>query len=73
MNLKELFEYKPANNYDFTLSPVNSNQNSQQSSDKEVYTSIDLNLKYIKNKYNKSINSDIMIREFLLTARNTRL
>lgn len=73
MNLKQLFQYKPTDNYNFTLTPSNSSQSNEQENDKEVYSSIDLNLKYIKNKYTTSINSDIMIREFLLTARNTRL
>lgn len=73
MNVKELFQYKPANNYNFSLTSTNSVENDSEENDKKVYPSIDLNLKYIKNKYNASINSDIMIREFLLTARNTRI
>ena len=35
-----------------------------------VYPSIDVNLEYIKVKYNTLINSDIVLREFILTARN---
>ena len=35
-----------------------------------VYPSIDVNLEYIKVKYNTFINSDIVLREFILTARN---
>ena len=73
MDIKKIFQYKPQNNYNFTLTPVSSSQNKNEQNNQEVYTSIDLNLKYIKNKYNSSINSDIMIREFLLTARNTRI
>jgi hypothetical protein len=73
MNIKKLFQYKPENNYNFSLTSTKSDNNDSEENDKNVYPSIDLNLKYIKNKYNASINSDIMIREFLLTARNTRL
>ena len=36
----------------------------------KVFPSIDVNLEYIKVKYNSLINSDIKIREFDLTARN---
>lgn len=37
---------------------------------KKVYPMIDLNLEYMKVRYNSMINSDIVIREFTLTARN---
>lgn len=77
MNLKQLFQYQPSSEYPFILnakdaSQAESKKNKQETS-QEVYTNIDLNLKFIQNKYSASINSDIMIREFSLTARNTRL
>ena len=37
---------------------------------KNIFPSIDVNMEYIKVKYNLLINSDIILREFLLTARN---
>ena len=37
---------------------------------KNIYTSIDVNLEYVKVKYNSMISSDVIIREFNLTARN---
>ena len=37
---------------------------------KEIFPNIDVNIEYIKVKYNLLINSDIVLREFLLTARN---
>ena len=37
---------------------------------REIFPSIDVNIEYIKVKYNLLINSDIVLREFLLTARN---
>ena len=37
---------------------------------KEIFPSIDVNIDYIKVKYNLLINSDIILREFTLTARN---
>ena len=47
------------------------NQISDEFSDvKDIFPSIDVNIEYIKVKYNLLINSDIILREFLLTARN---
>lgn len=37
---------------------------------KEIFPSIDVNIEYIKTKYNLLINSDIILREFTLSARN---
>ena len=37
---------------------------------KEIYPSIDVNIEYIRVKYNLLINSDIVLREFTLNARN---
>ncbi len=73
MNIKQLFQYQPDNNYDFTLASVGFKQDEQHEDNQNIYPNIDLNIKYMKNKYNSSINSDILIREFSLTARNTRL
>ena len=36
----------------------------------KVYPSIDVNLEYMKVRFNTLINSDIIIREFVLSARN---
>lgn len=37
---------------------------------KNIFPSIDVNLEYVKVKYNTMISSDVVIREFDLTARN---
>ena len=37
---------------------------------KDIFPSLEVNKEYIKVKYNLLINSDIMLREFTLTARN---
>ena len=71
MKIKELFKYQPNQNYNFTLTPAKSNEVKVHDSEKQISKSIDLNLKYLKNKYSTLINSDIMIREFSLTAKNT--
>lgn len=38
--------------------------------EKNIFPSLDVNLEYIKSRYNSLINSDIVIRNFILTARN---
>jgi len=74
----KLFDFEEVT-YDNTL-PENSNSINPElenvskkvleNANKYVYPSIDVNLEYLKVKYNTLINSDIVIREFLLTARN---
>lgn len=46
------------------------NQNIDSNSPKKVFSMADLNLEYMKVRYNSMINSDIEIREFTLNARN---
>lgn len=53
---------------DLTLD--NETVKSLDTSKDKVFPSIDVNLEYIKVRYNSMINSDIKIREFTLTARN---
>lgn len=72
--IKNMFTYTPPYNYKFSLpdySESTSTQNSTEKSDenKNVFTSLDVNLDYIKTKYNLLINSDIITREFILNAR----
>lgn len=70
MNIKKLFEYTPKKDYDFTLTPASNSKPKSINEDKNIGNSLILNLKYIQNVYNTSINSDIMLREFSLNARN---
>lgn len=73
--LIDTFKFSPQKDYKFELS-VNDTQNNFNSITplenlkQKVFPSIDVNLEYIKVKYNSLINSDIKIREFDLTARN---
>ena len=75
--INETFGYKPKDVYLFTL-PTNSDspdsttvQNSKETTQeiKSVFPSIDVNLDYLKTKYNLLINSDIIVREFNLNGR----
>ncbi len=78
-----LFEYKKRTEYDFTI-PENADEDkdknisyeeelaNQKSKNepKKIFPTVSVNLEYMKSRYNSSINSDIVIREFTLTARN---
>lgn len=74
-NLLGSFKYEPENKYVFNL-PTNDTQNNDnqikplENLNQSIYPSVDVNLEYIKVKFNILINSDIKIREFDLTARN---
>lgn len=75
--LKNTFSYTPKTEYHFYLSDNSTSQDSQEyksgSNIKEekvkIFQSLNVNLEYMKTKYNTLINSDIIIREFTLNAR----
>lgn len=81
MNLKKifssLFSYKPKEEYEFNLSTYpeeNIKSDSYISEEKidkvkNIFPSIKVNLEYMKSKYNVLINSDIVLREFVINAR----
>lgn len=81
MNVKNfinnIFKYNPPYSYEFSLPnnssdfDLNSIQENQTESNenKNVFASIDVNLDYIKTRYNLLINSDIITRQFILNAR----
>lgn len=75
--IKDIFSYNPPYDYEFSLpnNPTTSDsvslENNQEETDenKNVYPSLDINLDYIKTRYNLLINSDIITREFILNSR----
>lgn len=81
MNFKKLcanlFSYTPQKDYHFEL-PKKEETSSENSTSKKnngmdninIFPSISVNLDYIKTKYNILINSDIILREFTLNARD---
>ena len=81
MNIKKIlnntFAYKPQNSYNFSLpdNPHLSEKSQQKdnisipSDSTKVFESLDVNLDFVKTKYNALINSDVVIREFVLNAR----
>ena len=78
-----IFEYKEEQTYNFVVPErVDENNDKNLSYDdeltkqnpvdepKNIFSSLSVNLEHIKVRYNALINSDIIIREFTLTARN---
>jgi len=78
--LSSIFLYKePQNNYEFSL-PENGPENDKnesiyneplpdKSNEQTIYSSLNVNIDYIKSKYNTLINSDIILREFKLNIK----
>ncbi len=78
-----IFEYKEPINYNFSV-PENVDEEKDKhisyeheikdqelpNEPKNIFTSLNDNLEYLKVRYNALINSDILIRNFTLTARN---
>ncbi len=68
--INKIFLYnEPIKTHNFSLAetfsiPVKDNNNNPI-----LYTSLDVNLEYIKDKYSTTINSDIIVREFNLCAK----
>ena len=78
MNFKDFVQsfvgYNPRQKYQFNLTEnenINDNNYNSKtfSNEKKVFPSINVNLQYMKTKYNISNNSDIIAREFILNAR----
>lgn len=84
--LKNIFLSDPTKDYDFLLADSTTSSNEEngthyinQNSNydfttlddvKNIFPSIEVNLEYVRVKYNTLISSDVVIREFDLTARN---
>ena len=72
--ISNFFNYKPEKNYNFSLldeiSNNSTNNETETNSTKKIFSNIDENLNYLQSKYNSIINSDIVIREFKLIAKN---
>ena len=72
----KIFTIKNREEYQFTLpenyneAKIVDNKENKNVDPKNIFPSIDVNMEYIKTRYNYLINSDIIIREFTLNARN---
>ena len=70
--LSQIFLYKETDKYDFTLPPASNDKQTEKKSDQQtqVFNKLSKNLEYMKVKYNTLINSDVVIRDFSLTAND---
>lgn len=79
MNFKNLFNsmfaYTPPVEYNFSLpentqtTEANDNQAQEPQKKVDIFPSLNLNMEYMKTKYNLLINSDVILREFTINAR----
>ena len=75
---KNIFSYTPKEQYHFSIPETNEEiesnptppNNANLETPKEVFPSIDVNLEAITSRFNTFINSDIIVREFRLIAKN---
>lgn len=78
MNFKniwnKLFSYTPPIEYNFRLpetsTETDKSENSFNLETEKIFPSIKVNKEFMQAKYNTLINSDIVLREFVLNARN---
>jgi len=74
--LNNIFKYKEKNNYEFILPNTANNiddSNFEKTDNELVSNSLDINLEYLKIKYNMLINKDIKIRDFILTIQGKKI
>lgn len=79
MDFKDLFNsifsYAPPVEYNFSLaetsqqSEANNNEVSNQPKKVSIFPSLNVNIDYMKTRYNLLINSDVILREFTINAR----
>lgn len=69
--LTNIFKYEPKEPYNFSIINDKNEQVLEKDSlgTNNIYNNLSVNLDYIKTRYNILINSDIILREFTLTAR----
>ena len=71
--IQDIFLYRETKKYDFSLPQSdNSSENNDKATNypKNIFSDINENLKHMKIIYNSLINSDIVIRDFSLKAKN---
>lgn len=72
--LKNIFTFQENSSYDFSLSSnddFNQNPPDETATEyKDIFSTLSVNLEYLKVKYNSLISSDVKFREFTFTARD---
>lgn len=70
MKILDFFKYKPEEKYEFII-PENANNIPEDENLKiKLFSNIDKNFSFLKDKYSLLINSDIVSKEFKITIQN---
>lgn len=75
MKIKNLFKYKPPENYDFNIQTTENaivQDLYYEKIEEKVFPSFQKNLEFIRSRFNSLINSDVIIREFKIICKNKR-
>ena len=64
------FPYDPKEEYGFSIIPNSNTKSLKPLENKNISNELSSNLEYIEYVYNTSINSDIVVRNFMLNSRN---
>lgn len=80
MDFKKIFKnfiWKPDIEYQFSIPDNNEKKENYISLEdlnlpKNIFTDISANIEFVKSKYNSMINSDIILREFVINVRNNQ-
>lgn len=69
-SFSDLFSYKKQKKYNFTISNIPENQSisPEKDLDTNIFSNIDQNIEFMKIKYNLLINSDVVMRKFILNT-----
>ena len=73
MKIKNLFKYKPPENYDFNIQTTENaivQDLYYEKIEEKVFPSFQKNLEFIRSRFNSLINSDVIIREFKIICKN---
>ena len=73
MKIKNLFKYKPPENYDFNIQTTENaivQDLYYEKIEEKVFPSFQKNLEFIQSRFNSLINSDVIIREFKIICKN---
>ena len=70
--LKDIFSYTENEEYNFSLSNEDTSniQETEQTEYNDIFSTLSVNLEYMKSKYNSLISNDIKFREFKFNAQD---
>ena len=68
--LKNIFTYQENKDYEFSLpsNTINENKEIEEAKYQNIYPTLNVNIEYLKTKYNALISNDIKFREFIFSS-----